>query len=72
MRGHLVSEHVAHAVHVVVFVVVCVPCPPVLAGDGVQVRVVDGEGGVVLLQDVCRCPLDAEFAQGECPALAIW
>ena len=38
------------------------PGPPVLVGDGVKVGIVDGEGGVVLL-------LDAEFAQGECPAL---
>ena len=37
----------------------------------VQEWVVDGEGGVVLLQDVGRRPLDAEFAQGEGPALAI-
>ena len=68
-KTHLVTDHVAHPVHVVVLVVVV--DLPVLAGDGVQVGVVDGEGGVVLLQDVGRCPLDAQFAQGECSTLSI-
>ena len=68
----LIRDHVAHAVHVVVLVVVSVAAPgPRLAGDGVQVGVVDGEGGVVLLQDAGRRALDGQLAHRVGAGLAV-
>ena len=67
MKTYLVCP-VAQAVHVVVFVVVRLL---VLARDLVQVGVVNGELGVVLLQDMTSCSLYGQFSHGETPRLPV-